>query len=622
MKKLLKIIFKINYPISFKILLDFFFIVIIFYLMNQVVDLPLVYSTFIAYLIFPIILVVILFILRVYNSMFRYFNINDILRLLTGLVLSFIIFIIYVNDFEKISLINQSLLFFFLISFLVSFRLLIKVIFNIATKKSVYENNIMIFSAGNSGILTKRAFYNSSEFKILGFIDDDKFKIGKTLDGVTVFKLGNKLEKFIIDNDISKVIISTEKLTTNRQTSLYSYFQNLNIQLLKLPAVKTWVNGTPNISRLKEIKIQDLLSRGLIKIDNKKNKLLYNGKSVLVTGAAGSIGSEIIRQIIKFRPAEIILLDNSETPMFQIKEELDLISHKIKVIYYIDSVSDKKAVNKIFSLHKIDIVFHAAAYKHVNMMEANPRSAIINNVYGTKLIIDFSIKYSIKKFVLISSDKAVNPTNVMGASKRICELYLASKIKNIKNKTKFIITRFGNVLGSNGSVVPIFEKQIESGGPITITHPEIVRYFMTIPEASQLVLEAGTMGKGEEIFVFDMGEPVKIVDLATNMVIQKGLKIGKDINIEFTGLRPGEKLFEELLLDSEDLLKTHNDLIYIAKKEVVDKEFSDLIDDLIDLAFNSFDHFRVVSLMKKIVPEYISNHSEFQILDNNDKNTN
>jgi len=622
MKKLLKIIFKINYPISFKILLDFFFIVIIFYLMNQVVDLPLVYSTFIAYLIFPIILVVILFILRVYNSMFRYFNINDILRLLTGLVLSFIIFIIYVNDFEKISLINQSLLFFFLISFLVSFRLLIKVIFNIATKKSVYENNIMIFSAGNSGILTKRAFYNSSEFKILGFIDDDKFKIGKTLDGVTVFKLGNKLEKFIIDNDISKVIISTEKLTTNRQASLYSYFQNLNIQLLKLPAVKTWVNGTPNISRLKEIKIQDLLSRGLIKIDNKKNKLLYNGKSVLVTGAAGSIGSEIIRQIIKFRPAEIILLDNSETPMFQIKEELDLISHKIKVIYYIDSVSDKKAVNKIFSLHKIDIVFHAAAYKHVNMMEANPRSAIINNVYGTKLIIDFSIKYSVKKFVLISSDKAVNPTNVMGASKRICELYLASKIKNIKNKTKFIITRFGNVLGSNGSVVPIFEKQIESGGPITITHPEIVRYFMTIPEASQLVLEAGTMGKGEEIFVFDMGEPVKIVDLATNMVIQKGLKIGKDINIEFTGLRPGEKLFEELLLDSEDLLKTHNDLIYIAKKEVVDKEFSDLIDDLIDLAFNSFDHFRVVSLMKKIVPEYISNHSEFQILDNNDKNTN
>lgn len=553
--------------------------------------------------------------------MYRYFNINDILRLLIGLFVSFIIFLIYADNFEKTSVINQSLLFFILISFLVSFRILIKIIFSRVNETSEHVYNIMVFSAGNSGIITKRAFYNSSEFKILGFIDDDKFKIGKTLDGVTVFKLGIKLNKFIIDNDISRVIISTEKLTTNRQASLYNYFQNLNIQLLKLPAVKTWVNGIPNISKLKEIKIQDLLSRGVINIDNKKNKLLYNGKSVLVTGAAGSIGSEIIRQIIKFRPAKIILLDNSETPMFQIKEELDFISHKIKVIYYIDSVSDKKAVNKIFSLHKIDIVFHAAAYKHVNMMEANPRSAIINNVYGTKLIIDFSIKYSVKKFVLISSDKAVNPTNVMGASKRICELYLGSKIKNLKNKTKFIITRFGNVLGSNGSVVPIFEKQIENGGPITITHPEIVRYFMTIPEASQLVLEAGAMGKGEEIFVFDMGEPVKIVDLATNMVTQKGLKIGEDINIEFTGLRPGEKLFEELLLDSEDLLKTYNELIYIAKKEVVEKELSDSIDDLIDFAFNSFDHFRVVSLMKKIVPEYISNHSEFQILDNNDKNS-
>jgi FlaA1/EpsC-like NDP-sugar epimerase len=254
------------------------------------------------------------------------------------------------------------------------------------------------------------------------------------------------------------------------------------------------------------------------------------------------------------------------------------------------------------------------------MMEANPRTAIINNVYGTKLIIDFSMKYNVKKFVLISSDKAVNPTNVMGASKRICELYLASKISDLKNNTKFITTRFGNVLGSNGSVVPIFEKQIENGGPITITHPDIVRYFMTIPEASQLVLEAGSMGNGGEIFIFDMGDPVKIVDLATNMVIQKGLKVGIDINIEFTGLRPGEKLFEELLLDSEDLIKTYNDYIYIAKKEVIDIELSDLIDDLIDLAFNSFDHFKVVSLMKKIVPEYISNHSEFQILDNSDKN--
>ena len=550
--------------------------------------------------------------------MYRYFNINNIFSLLIGIILSFFTFFICAGNFEKTSVINQILLFFFSFSFLASYRMLIKAVFSKANEVSKSVENIMIFSAGKSGVLTKRAFYNSPDFKILGFIDDDKYKIGKILDGVTVFKIGAKLNKFIIDNNISKVIISTEKLSTNRQGFVFRYFQKLGIQVLKLPPVKLWVNGIPNINKLKEIKIEDLLSRGEIIIDNKKNDLLYRGKSILVTGAAGSIGSEIIRQLIKFKPSKIILLDNAETPMFNIKKELDFISNKIDVQYYVDSVSDKKALKKIFSLSKIDIVFHAAAYKHVNMMEANPRTSVLNNVYGTKLIIDFSIEYSVKKFVLISSDKAVNPTNVMGASKRICELYLASKGKDKKNMTNLIITRFGNVLGSNGSVVPIFEQQIENGGPITITHPDIVRYFMTIPEASQLVLEAGSMGKGGEIFVFDMGEPVKIFDLATNMVTQKGLKVGKEINIEFTGLRPGEKLYEELLLDSEDLLKTYNDLIYIAKKEFVDKKVSDLIDDLINLANNSYDHFQIVSLMKKIVPEYISNHSEFQILDNND----
>lgn len=567
-------------------------------------------------LIFPIVTVAILYFLKSYKSMFRYLNINDIIRLLIGLTLSSLIFFGYAYNLENKFYANHLLLFFFSFFFLTSYRISTKIIYSRIIEKNEYIKYIMIFGAGNNGTVTKRAFYNSSEFKIVGFIDDDKNKTGKILDGVPVFKLGDRLNKFIVKNDISKVIISTEKITNNRQKTLFTYFQNLNIQLLKLPTVESWINGIPNISKLKEIKIQDLLSRGLIKIDNKKNNLFYDGKSILVTGAAGSIGSEIIRQVIKFKPTRIILLDNSETPMFNIKEELGLISSEIDLIYYLDSVSDKKVLNKIFSVYKIDIVFHAAAYKHVNMMEANPRSAIINNVYGTKLIIDFSIKNNVEKFVLISSDKAVNPTNVMGASKRVCELYLASKISDQKNNTKLITTRFGNVLGSNGSVVPIFEKQIENGGPITITHPDIVRYFMTIPEACQLVLEAGSMGKGGEIFIFDMGDPVKIVDLATNMVVQKGLKVGHDINIEFTGLRPGEKLYEELLLDSENLITTYNDLIYIAKKEVVGKEIPQLIDDLIDAAINSMDYLKVVSIMKKIVPEYISAHSEFQVLDN------
>jgi len=588
--------------------------------MNQIIDLPIVYSNLITYLIFPFLSVLILSILNTYNSMYRYLNINDILRLVIGISLNSIIFFIYWGNFEKTFVLNQLLLFFLIACFLVSYRIMIKVLFSRINRVSENISNIMIFSAGNSGIITKRAFYNSSEFKISGFIDDDKFKIGKTLDGVTVFEIGDKLNKFIVDNDISKVIISTKKISKNRQAYLHKYFLDLNIQILKLPPVEFWINGIPNIYKLKEIKIEDLLNRGLIKIDNKKNELLYFGKSILVTGAAGSIGSEIVRQVIKFKPARVILLDNSETPMFNVKEELLLISQNIELLYYVDSVSDKKAVNEIFSLYKIDVVFHAAAYKHVNMMEANPRTSIINNVYGTKLIIDFSIEYNVHKFVLISSDKAVNPSNVMGASKRIAELYLASKINNQKNKTKFITTRFGNVLGSNGSVVPIFEEQISKGGPITITHPDIVRYFMTIPEASQLVIEAGAIGKGGEVFVFDMGAPVKIYDLATNMITQKGLKVGIDINIEFIGLRPGEKLYEELLIKSEELLKTHNELIFIAQREIIGEDLSNLIDDLIDLAFISFDNFKIVSLMKKIVPEYISNHSEFQILDNNDKN--
>ena len=588
--------------------------------MNQIIDLPIVYSNLITYLIFPFLSVLILSILNTYNSMYRYLNINDILRLVIGISLNSMIFFIYWGNFEKTFVLNQLLLFFLIACFLVSYRIMIKVLFSRINRVSENISNIMIFSAGNSGIITKRAFYNSSEFKISGFIDDDKFKIGKTIDGVTVFEIGDKLNKFIVDNDISKVIISTKKISKNRQAYLHKYFLDLNIQILKLPPVESWINGIPNIYNLKEIKIEDLLNRGLIQIDNKKNELLYLGKSILVTGAAGSIGSEIVRQVIKFKPARIILLDNSETPMFNFKEELLLISQNIELLYYIDSVSDKKAVNEIFSLYKIDVVFHAAAYKHVSMMEANPRTAIINNVYGTKLIIDFSIEYNVHKFVLISSDKAVNPTNVMGASKRIAELYLASKINDQKNNTKFITTRFGNVLGSNGSVVPIFEEQISKGGPITITHPDIVRYFMTIPEASQLVIEAGAIGKGGEVFVFDMGAPVKILDLATNMITQKGLKVGIDINIEFIGLRPGEKLYEELLIKSEELLKTHNELIFIAQKETIGEDLSNLIDDLIDLAFISFDNFKIVGLMKKIVPEYISNHSEFQILDNNDKN--
>jgi FlaA1/EpsC-like NDP-sugar epimerase len=616
-----KIILERNYPVWIKLSIDFSLLATTFFFISELIEMPVYYLVSISHLVYAFVVIVLFYIFKINKLMFRYFNIQDSIRLLLVLFLGSLIGLFYSYYTDQFLIINQILFFFISSTFLLTYRIIIKVIFS--RNKNTPENltNIIVYGAGKTGIFIKRALYNSSKYKVYGFIDDDKDKIEKSFDGVTVFKIGEKLDEFLIKKNISKIIFSTEKLTSNRKKFLYNYFKNLNIQLLELPPVDSWINGVPNISKLKPVNLNDLLGRGLIKIDNKKNKLFYNQKIILVSGAAGSIGSEIVRQIIKFKPSKIILLDNSETSMFKIKEELKSISEQIELLYYLNSVTDKIVVEKIFSLHKIDIVFHAAAYKHVNMMEENPRAAIINNVYGSKVVIDYSIKYNVNTFVLVSSDKAVNPTNVMGATKRICELYLASKNKDLNDNTKFITTRFGNVLGSNGSVVPIFEKQIESGGPITITHPDIVRYFMTIPEASQLVLEAGCMGNGGEVYVFDMGDPVKISDLAKNMIIQKGLKIGKDIKIEYVGLRPGEKLFEELLIDTEDLISTHNDLIFISKKENIDDYLLNLIEDLIHLARNSFDYMEVVGLMKKIVPEYISNNSEFQILDKNEKNS-
>ena len=561
--------FERNYPVWIKLLIDFFLLAMTFFFMDVLIDMPVYYFSSISHLVYTTLIIVLFYIFGVNKSMFRYFNIQDSIRLLSVLFLSFLIGLSYSYYFDQFLVKNQILFFFISSTFLLFYRILIKVVFSKINNKDENLKNIMIYGAGNSGIFTKRALYNSSKYKVYGFIDDDEDKIEKSFDGVNVFKLGKKLDEILIKKNISKIIFSTEKITTNRKKFLFNYFKNLNIQLLKLPPVDTWINGIPNISKLKPVNLNDLLGRGVIKIDNEKNNLFYNEKTILVTGAAGSIGSEIVRQVIKFKPAKIILFDNSETSMFKIKEELKFISQEIEILYHLNSITDKKVVEKIFLLHKIDIVFHAAAYKHVNMMEENPRTAVINNVYGNKILIDYSIKYNVNTFVLVSSDKAVNPTNVMGATKRICELYLALQIGVSKSNTNFITTRFGNVLGSNGSVVPIFEKQIERGGPITITHPDIVRYFMTIPEASQLVLEAGCMGNGGEVFVFDMGNPVKISDLAKNMIIQKGLEIDKDIKIEYTGLRPGEKLFEELLLDSEDLINTHNDLIYISKNFII-----------------------------------------------------
>ncbi len=379
-----------------------------------------------------------------------------------------------------------------------------------------------------------------------------------------------------------------------------------------MPAISKWINGELSFKQIKKIKIEELLERDEILLDEALIKPELTGKTILVTGAAGSIGSEIVRQVSLFNCKKLILLDIAETPLFYIELELkERFPDKIFEII-ISNISNEFFMEDLFKSNNIDIVYHTAAYKHVPMMERNPAAAIKNNVLGTKILADLSVKYGIKKFVMISTDKAVNPTNVMGASKRIAEIYVQAL--NQKNKTHFITTRFGNVLGSNGSVIPIFHEQIEKGGPITITHPEITRYFMTIPEACQLVLLAGAMGNGGEIYIFDMGQSVKIIDLAKKMIVLSGLKLGRDIQIKFTGLRPGEKLYEELLASKENTIPTSHSKIMIANVRYYQlDEISNNIDKLIDLIHN--DSFSIVRKMKEIVPEFKSQNSEYEIID-------
>jgi FlaA1/EpsC-like NDP-sugar epimerase len=393
-----------------------------------------------------------------------------------------------------------------------------------------------------------------------------------------------------------------------------------NYQVFTAPTVANWEDQVEISKKVMNFQIQDLLDRKSIVLDQKQISNQLKNKTILITGAAGSIGSEIARQIVDFDPKNIIILDQAETPLHFLKSELEMQISEVKIKTLICDIRNKESLNEIFCKYKPQVVFHAAAYKHVPMMEENPSQAIFANVLGTKNAADLSFEHGVKNFVFVSSDKAVNPSNVMGASKRIAEKYVQSLFFNIKNEnsgaTKFITTRFGNVLGSNGSVVPLFTEQIRVGGPITITHPDIIRYFMTIPEACQLVLEAGAMGNGGEIYIFDMGKPVKIIDLATKMIRLAGLIPEKDIKIKIVGLRPGEKLYEELLNDTSKSIPTHHEKILIAKEICNDySNFSNEVDELITIA-NSYKNDLIVSKMKQIVPEFISMNSEFNELDN------
>lgn len=561
------------------------------------------------------------FIGKTYAGMVRYTGTKDIIRILSVLFIGsssllLINFITLQTHDRYLIPISVLIIDFFVTAFVLAFsRLLLKNIFTEFNNPKKESDNVLIYGSGELALITKKAFDRNSKakFRVVGFIDHHNKMRGSKIDGVKVYQLNN-LKKIIDEKKISVVIISDKGVSVTRKNYVIETCLNKDVDVKTIPDVSAWINGEFNINQLKNIRIEDLLERAEIKMNKEGIRKSLLNKTILVTGAAGSIGSEIVRQLTNFMPKKILLFDIAESPLYDIELEVRerLNFNNIEVI--IGDIRNECLINAVFKEYRPDYVYHAAAYKHVPMMENHPAEAISTNVLGTRTIADAALKYSAQKFVMISTDKAVNPTNIMGASKRIAEIYIQSLVG--KEKTCFITTRFGNVLGSNGSVIPRFRRQIEMGGPVTVTHPEVTRFFMTIPEACQLVLEAGNMGKGGEIFIFDMGEAVKIINLAKKMITLSGLKLGKDIQIKVTGLRPGEKLYEELLANKENTVPTYHPQIMIAKvREYDPAEVETEIMELIKTA-NSADKYEIVKKMKTIVPEFISKNSVFEILDN------
>lgn len=538
-------------------------------------------------------------------------------------------------------IIPTSVLFIYLFtaSFLLfAYRLLVKQLYYKSLKLMLKEEKVLIYGKTENALMLKIAIesIDSRNYKVAGFLVTDENLWGKSIDKARLFGF-NEIENVVSRNNIKEIFLSSDDVNIDIKTKLADYCLSKDISIKVIPAIEKWVNGHLQTNQLKKLKIEDLLNRPSIKLPPEHIREAMKGKRVLVTGAAGSIGSEIVKQLAAIDVELLILCDNRETGLYELHYELQEITDDENIIVSICDIRSYKVMQNIFETYKPEIIFHAAAYKHVPLMEMHACQAVKNNVLGTKNLADLSVLYGVERFVFISTDKAVNPTNVMGASKRIAEMYVAELqvsqqgtqrsllgnfdisreiyLNSRKGQTKFITTRFGNVLGSNGSVIPRFTKQIETGGPITVTHPDITRYFMTIPESCSLVLEAATMGHGGEIFVFDMGDPVKIVDLACRMIKLSGMTPNVEIKIQYSGLRPGEKLYEELLNKEEEVMPTYHKKIMISKvKQNFSETFKQDISKLISLADNS-NNLPLVREMKKIVPEYKSENSQYEKLD-------
>ncbi|MFZ9695227.1 MAG: polysaccharide biosynthesis protein [Chitinophagaceae bacterium] len=561
---------------------------------------------------------------KTYAGIVRYTGVQDAMRVSLSLFASFVIVALLsalsmLNNQTFIALPLVTLLIYALLSFLslITYRVGIKYFFSYYRNAKMNPRYVIIYGAGEAGFATKRVLEHdpSSKVKVVAYIDDNPRKSEKIVDGVRIYAFED-LELLFQLHEVDEIIISSFSIPASRRAQLVEICLEKNVTVLNVPPLDKWINGQFTKKQLQSIKIEQLLERDPIQLNHQELDNQLAGRRVLVTGGAGSIGSEIVRQLIKYHPSTIIVVDQAETPLHDLELELTATRNGTKLIFFLGDVRNANRMEDLFSTFHPQIVYHAAAYKHVPMMEISPSEAILTNVGGTKMIADLSLKYKVNRFVMVSTDKAVNPTNVMGASKRLAEIYVQQLASVAEQQTKFITTRFGNVLGSNGSVILRFKDQIAKGGPVTVTHPNIIRYFMTIPEATQLVLEAGSMGNGGEIFVFDMGKPVPIVDLARKMIRLSGLVPNVDIEIKYTGLRPGEKLYEELLSDAENTLPTHHEKILIAK--VRNESISDLNESfslLFQYATQPGSVMAMVAKMKELVPEFVSNNSIFESLD-------